>query len=232
MQSFAGFPEGKVPSTPVPNSFYCDLLPAIDHIGELKLTLYAFWSLAQKDGAFRYLQTEELLKDSLLIQALQTKGMTPEESLQEALERATQRGTLLHATLEFPEGEKDFYFLNSAKGRAALKAIEEGTFRPNDDARGTIELRIERPNVFTLYEQNIGPLTPMIAETLRDAERQYPASWIKEAIELAVRSNVRKWTYIDAILEGWNTRGKDVRENRQDSETARRKYLEGWNDNE
>jgi DnaD/phage-associated family protein len=90
-----------------------------------------------------------------------------------------------------------------------------------------VELRLERPNVFTLYEQNIGPLTPMIAEMLHDAETEYPEYWIEEAIQIAVRNNARKWSYIEAILKGWRVEGKDDREDRGDTQKALRRYLEG-----
>jgi hypothetical protein len=36
----------------------------------------------------------------------------------------------------------------------------------------------EQLDVFTLYEQNIGMLTPIIADELLDAEKVYPANWI------------------------------------------------------
>jgi DNA replication protein len=56
MSNFKGFPEGKVHLTPVPNPFFTELLPDIDQIGELKLTLYIFWRLDRMEGAFRYLR--------------------------------------------------------------------------------------------------------------------------------------------------------------------------------
>jgi DnaD/phage-associated family protein len=69
-------------------------------------------------------------------------------------------------------------------------------------------LLAERPNIFILYEQNIGSLTPLIADQLRDAEQTYPPEWIKEAIELAVENNARKWRYVQSILERWRQEGK------------------------
>ncbi|MCK4962934.1 MAG: DnaD domain protein, partial [Anaerolineales bacterium] len=55
----------------------------------------------------------------------------------------------------------------------------------------------------------------------------YSTQWIEDAIRIAVENNVRKWRYIEAILEGWLTRGRDEREDRGDSEKARRRYVEG-----
>jgi DnaD/phage-associated family protein len=85
----------------------------------------------------------------------------------------------------------------------------------------------EKRNIYQLYEANIGPLTPMIAETLRDAEDAYPNAWIEEALEIAVAKNVRNWRYIAAILERWQNEGKDERKDRQDPQEDRRRYIEG-----
>ncbi len=62
---------------------------------------------------------------------------------------------------------------------------------------------------FALYESNIGPLTPMIADALQDAEKTYPPDWIKDAIALAVENNKRNWRYCETILKRWQAGGKD-----------------------
>ncbi|OGO19682.1 MAG: hypothetical protein A2Z14_14890 [Chloroflexi bacterium RBG_16_48_8] len=229
-QIFSGFTPGKIGTTPIPNPFFSELLPVIEHLGELKVTLYAFWALYKKEGPFRYLRKTEMAEDQRLLSALQEADLPAEESLEDALERAFARGTLLKASITFSRGVEVFIFLNTPKGRAAIEAIEAGKWKPSGEKESPIHLEVELPNIFTLYEQNIGALTPMIAETLRDAERSFPYSWIEEAITIAVENNVRKWTYINAILDGWQTRGKDAREDRGDTEKARRKYLKGWFD--
>jgi DnaD/phage-associated family protein len=226
-KGFPGFPEGRLRLTPIPNPFFSELLPTIDHLGEMKVTLYAFWALAQKEGRFRYIRREEMLVDDLLMEGLVSPGMTSGEALDEALERAVARGTLLKVTISFENDTETFFFLNTPKGRAALSGIEQGEWRPSGIPDAPLELNIERPNIYSLYEQNIGPLTPMIAERLHDSELSYPAHWIEEAIRIAVENNVRKWRYIEAILEDWRTRGKDERKDRGDSEKARRRYVEG-----
>ncbi len=227
---FTGFLAKATKTIPIPNTFFSELLPAIDHLGELKITLYAFWALSRKEGGFRYLSQREMASDRLLLNALRLPGVTPEESLEEALERAVARGSLLQVTLTFAQGEETFYFLNSPKGRAAIEAIQAGKWTPSGEPERPLTLEVEYPNLFTLYEQNIGPLTPMIAEALRDAEESFPEHWIEEAIRIAVENNIRKWNYITAILEDWLTRGKDAREDRGDTEKARQRYLKGWFD--
>ena len=226
-KGFSGFPEGKLKSTPIPNLFFSDLLPEIDHLGEFKVSMYAFWALAQREGRFRYLSRDQIAGDELFMKGMAGAGCTAAEALDEALERAVARGTLIMVSLEHREGKHAFYFLNSAKGRAAVEAIEDGNWVPSGDPEAPFDLSIERPNIFNLYEKNIGPLTPMIAETLRDAEQSYPQGWIEDAMRIAVENNVRKWRYVQAILEDWQNQGRHEREDRGDSEKARLRYVEG-----
>lgn len=224
---FPGFPEGKQRVTPLPNLFFSELLPTIDSLAELKVTLYAFWALGRKEGRFRFLTRDELAADQELLAGLAEGGRQAQAVLDDGLERAVARGTLLRVVPQGGEAIGPLYFLNSPKGRAAVAAAETGDWRPPEGAGAPVELASERPNLFRLYEQNIGPLTPMIAETLRDAEEAYPSAWIEEAIRIAVENNVRKWRYVEAILEDWRTRGRDEREDRGDTEKARRRYVEG-----
>ena len=226
-KGFSGFPEGKLQSTPIPNLFFSELLPAIDHLGEFKVSMYAFWALAHKEGRFRYLSREQIAGDQLFMTGMGDADLSADEALDDALERAVSRGMLIKVSLENTQGSEADYFLNSAKGRAAVKTVENGDWVPSGDPEAPLDLSIERPNVFALYEQNIGPLTPMIAETLRDAEQTYPPGWIEDAMRIAVENNVRKWRYVAAILEDWQNQGRHERKDRGDSEKARRRYVEG-----
>ena len=74
--------------------------------------------------------------------------------------------------------------------------------------KARVQVQIERPNIFVLYEQNIGLLTPMIASQLEDAADHYPADWIEAAFNEAVQRNKRNWKYINAILRRWETEGR------------------------
>src|SRR3972149_5274064 len=71
---FPGFPEGKQRAPPVPNLFFSELLPTIDSLVELKITLYAFWALGRKEGRFRYLTREEMAADKDLLESLAGEG--------------------------------------------------------------------------------------------------------------------------------------------------------------
>ncbi len=77
------------------------------------------------------------------------------------------------------------------------------------------KLKTQRPDIYTLYEQNIGPLTPILSERLREAEQSYPAEWVEAAFTEAVNYNRRSWAYISRILENWAIEGKDGSERRE-----------------
>lgn len=226
MKTFKGFPDGKVQHTPIPVPFFSELLPDIDHLGELKVVLYTFWRLNRTEGAFRFLRRKDFLEDQQFIQGMGANIKAAEVYLDESLQRAVEHAILLEARLPDPNGNDVLFFLNTPKGRTAQKTIQQGKWRYSGDDQSHIELSMERPNIFRLYEENIGPLTPMISDLLRDAENSYPAAWIDEAMQIAVENNVRRWRYIEAILRSWKEEGRDE-QNRRDPEKDRRRYIEG-----
>jgi DnaD/phage-associated family protein len=146
------------------------------------------------------------------------RGVVPEPAA--ALEKAVQRGSLL----EVRDRTGRYYFLNTPRGRAAAEALRTGSLSPDSLAESAPPP--ERPNVFRLYEENIGPLTPLIADALKDAEATYHAEWIKDAIEIAVKNNKRNWKYTEAILKRWKEEGRAKRQDRQDSEKGSDRYTE------
>lgn len=225
MKGFPGFPDGKPRITPVPNLFFSELLPAIDNLAEMKVTLYAFWALMQKEGAVRYLRLADFLSDMQFMSGLGPTPTVAADTLLDALERAVARGTFLHVNVESVDGVADLYFLNTEKGRAAVEGITRGEWRPSSADEAPPTLLVERPNIFVLYEQNIGALTPLIADQLRDAEQTYPTGWIEEAIQKAVENNVRKWRYVLAILERWRQEGKRDGNYRRDTQTDARRHI-------
>ena len=217
MIGFSGFPEGKLRFTPIPNLFFSDLLPQIDNLDEMKVVLYSFWSLGQKEGPVRYMLLTDYINDPVFMKGMGPTPTIASEALLDGIERAVARGIFLHVTVESADGALELYFMNTDKGRAAVEGITRGDWRPLPDEAEIVGLMQERPNIFILYEQNIGSLTPLIADQLIDAEKTYSAEWIAEAIEIAVSSNVRKWRYILSILERWQQEGKSSGISRRDS---------------
>lgn len=219
MAHFSGFPEGKAPFMHLPEAFLTELLPRIDDLAELQLTLLVLWRLAQQRAEVAPWITEtELLSDVLVQQTLGVEGVATRLTL--VLDRCVARGSLLRVTWKRADGVEEIrYLANSPRGRIAAEALRRGVL-PRKVRNAT------RPNIFALYEQNIGPLTALISEDLREAESTYSAVWIEDAFREAVRLNKRNWKYIRAILERWDTEGRDESD-RRDSEADGRRYVEG-----
>ncbi len=57
------------------------------------------------------------------------------------------------------------------------------------------------------YESEIGMLSPMIADELREASTTYPLQWIMDAIKESATQNKRGWKYVLAILTRWKAQG-------------------------
>ena len=209
MKQFSGFP-ARMEFTPIPNVFFSRLLSQISDIAELKTTLHIFWSLYHKRGYPRFVTLSELLGNSSLMSSLKEGSKSPAEALRNALEMAIKRGTVLHVVVDRDGTPEDVYFLNTEPDSQIVTKIRDGEFRlPGLKAVGQAYIEPEeQPDIFTLYEQNIGMLTPMIAEELKEAEKHYPEAWIRDAIKEAVNQNKRKWNYISAILERWSAEGK------------------------
>lgn len=214
MKTFSGFPPGKVRAVRLPETVFDELVPLIDDLNELKATLHVLYLLEKQQGEARYVRRRDLLDDPALAESLTPPARA---ALEAALERAVERGSLLRAAAE-EAGE--VYFANTPKGRAMQAALRRG--------ESLAEAQPEpRPTVFALYEENVGPLTPLIAEELREAESVYPADWIEAAFREAVVHNKRNWKYIRAILERWRSEGKRDEKDRRDRQRDRRRYIEG-----
>ncbi|HMS00450.1 MAG TPA: DnaD domain protein [Anaerolineales bacterium] len=206
MSRFKGFTDSEI-FTSLPDKFFHELLKEIDDVAELKVTLYFLWRAEHMDGPFRALTKMDFDVKEL--------GLSAEE-IKRGLEKAIQRGSLLKV-------ERDavvYILLNSPRGRAGVEAMESGKWKPSM----TSAPPMERPNVFRLYEENIGPLTPMIADALKDAEETYHAEWIAEAIELAVKNNKRNWKYCEAILKRWKDEGKHGKKDKRDARQGSERY--------
>lgn len=55
-------------------------------------------------------------------------------------------------------------------------------------------------SVITSYEANIGAITPIVSDKIKDALTDTSAEHIIKAIEIAASSNHRSWSYINGIL--------------------------------
>ena len=215
MSKFQGFSDSET-FAQIPDSFFRHLLSEVDDLDELKVTLYALWRIGGMEGRIHFLRRQDFV------------ACIPDPAA--ALEKAVQRGILLKASPpaagpELQDKEDTLFFLNSPRGRAAASAYSRGQWRP--DASESMPPPPERPNIFKLYEENIGPLTPLIADALKDAEQTYPPAWVAEALGAAVKNNKRNWKYVEAILRRWKEEGHAKKQDRRDAQEDGRRYAEG-----
>ena len=209
MNKFKGFTDSET-FTQLPDSVFHQLLKEIKDADELKVTLYFLWRVDHTEGPFRALKKMDFDVKELGLSAQEIKS---------GLEKAVKRGSLL----KVQRGTVVYFLLNSPRGRAGVQAIESGKWNP---ATGVSASLMERPNIFKLYEENIGPLTPLIADALKDAEGLYSDEWIADVIEIAVKNNKRNWKYCEAILKRWKEEGRHGQKDQRDAVKGSERYTQ------
>ena len=239
--TFTGFANSAA-GTVIPNAFFSRVLPEISDPAELVVSAYVFFALGLRRRQPRFVTLRELEADAGLSRALANLCGNEGDALRRGIDLAVRRGTLVRATLphtltspiDKPEGmslrgtdAETLYTANmpsSVRGLERLAAEGVSIDEPLPAAQ-----RDATPNIFALYEANIGSITPLIADDLREAEERYPPEWIEAAIREAAELNKRSWRYVRAILQRWETEGRGHEEHRRDPEAdwLARRYREG-----
>jgi len=213
-----GFPTKTEPSSLL-DFFFTQVMPQILDVTELKVTMSIFHLLSHKREYPPFVTHEELLSQTISMRGI------GEEATRHALDSAINRGSILHLNLNIDEKRVEAYFANIECDREAIDNIKRSGASSGKEGAGQA---LQQFNIFALYEQNIGIITPMIAEELKEAEKLYPAQWIEEALKEAVVLNKRSWKYVARILERWTSEGKDSGEYRQGIEKGSPdKYIKG-----
>lgn len=200
---FPGFDAGGQHAVPVPEQFFDELLPYIDSLDELKLAL-ALVRLSidkwKRSPAFTLANLEE---DPVIRLMRQTAANS--ESLSDTLGRLLRRGVVIEVTAP---GESEMsYALNSERGRKLVAGESKSVYRRSRSSDG-VQHEKRSVNIFSLYEDAVGTISPLLADELRQAEKLYPPDWIEEAFVLAAKYNRRSWRYVQAMLERWALDGR------------------------
>jgi len=200
---FNGFPS-RMRFTPIPNPVFSSLLPQIKDTNELKVLLHVFELLYPKKGNVRFVSYDELLSHPNLAASL-------EGEIGEALDSALEALAVKQAIIALETEDSDLFFINDEQGRKAVELISSGEIEMPQikPVRKFEKSSVENADIFSLYESNVGVITPLIAEELKEAQKQYPESWIRDAVKEAVDLNKRNWRYIARILERWSTEGRE-----------------------
>lgn len=219
---FEGFMTRNTHLVRVPEDFFTQLLPMVIDLVQIKVLLYLIWHAEQQESKVGFFKMEELKLDQVLLDM--TGGV---ENLSSAINNLVNLGAVLKADQNLLD--ETYFFINGPQGRAAIDAIKFGRWQDPGQRLHPIHLSGNRQNIFKLYEDNIGPITPMMADILKMDEATYPQTWIEEAVQIAVKRNARNWKFIQAILERWQKEGRgneeDQRNRSQDPERFRNSWL-------
>lgn len=229
MASFEGF-RANSEKTAIPNVFFTQLMPQIRSAAELRIVLHVFWAVQQKKGSPRFVTFRELLGDRTLAPSLGENLPERVEALEQGLRGALDKGILITVEAEARGLRNRLYTLNTEADRRALARFEVQGVELDGMAVSVVSHEPEeRPNAFAIYENNIGPLTPIIVEELKDAVERYSEQWVIQAIEESVRNSARSWTYIEAILKNRKAEGRTGGAARRHTETGLNadRYFEG-----
>ncbi len=106
---------------------------------------------------------------------------------------------------------KPLEYQDSSHLSGVLKPLELNqsltTLKPLNDDNDEEKIAAKLKILSHLYETTIGAITPLMADLLRNAAIDYPEEWFEPAFEAAVKNNVRRWVYVETILDGWERNG-------------------------
>jgi len=162
-------------------------------------------------GYFELLSQQETPSDvAELYILLDHLPAAQDDRWQRALAELLEEGLLL----AFPQNVEDpqepiLLFPATPEGTQRFEALKAGDLSLAEIQAANPLPDLSKPNIFTLYEQNIGPLTPIVFEILKADAETYPESWLRDAMQEAVSRNIRNWKYVQAILKSWQEKGRD-----------------------
>ena len=210
------FPIG-VGFVPIPAPLLGELLSDIKDLNELKIILRCIWHIHQKKGTPRIIRRDELYSDPSVAQALGVYAEELERAVSAALNLAVSKGIFLE--IEQLENGPAYVLNTEPERRSVLRTMHNDVARIQRKSE-TSYGATNRPTIFGVYEQNIGPLTPVISDRINEAQITYPEKWICEAIEIAAENGVRNWRYVAAVranrLAGDMSDGKSGKNSEED----------------
>ncbi|MBG93125.1 MAG: hypothetical protein CL792_04005 [Chloroflexi bacterium] len=200
---FEGFRTGSRAVT-IPVEFFNELMPNLNKGIEIRVILHVLYMIFRKSGRVRAVSFEELVNETAL------RVVLSEDAYRIQIKEALNKGVEVGALLECKLNDQDFlYFLNNENGRRQHQQVQTGVLSFSKDPQTTVSINLSKTTPIIVYEQEIGTITPVIAEAIREAEARYPTEWIIEALNLASTNNARSWRYVDAILKRWEKEGRN-----------------------
>lgn len=145
------------------------------------------WNELEQSGIVNRIDDQLFVKNFRKRQS----AITPAEK--QRLYRDRKRGEALHGSDEY-----------------VTEAVTKSNADTDIDKELEEELEKESGGggVYALFENEIGTISRVMSQTLDTAIEDYGSQWVEDAIKESVLNGVRKWKYIEAILNRWKADGR------------------------
>ncbi|MCA9858454.1 MAG: DnaD domain protein [Thermomicrobiales bacterium] len=202
-------PNAPQTNIPVPREFLTQRIAEIDDPAELHVTLAVFRLAADAGSSPPGVSEDSVVADSVLARTFHEdrKSSKLSQRIRRGLQYAVARESIIQVVLEIDGHDERWYVPSSPDNREALERIlqDPGAW---PTAGTNAVLAATAPSIFSLYEKNIGILTPLLTDQIETAMELYPLGWIEDAIREAVTYNKRNWRYVQRVLENWAVNGR------------------------
>ena len=218
---FEGFPD-QSGFVSIPNILFSSILESLDNIATLKLAFRLTFLIQRESGKIRFITTNSLLTDPSLVLAIASPDInTFEKVVRSSIHTCIELGIFLKTSVETDGRIEELIFLNSNHNKEIIRKINDGEIQmPKLPEASPVPEFSPRPNIFKIYEESIGILTPIIAERLKELEEEVPDTWLYDAIKEASMQNHMRLSYVEGILRRWRQDGRGYRTSRGNSETV------------
>jgi len=207
--------------TSVPNAVLESLLNPDADVHQITFALRTLWWMERSTTFPKSVTVADLRTDRALITCLGSNFNT-------VMDATCGHGMFLRSGM----GGTERLLLNTVSAARSGGVVDERRGE-STDGWDSVASSPGPADAFRAYEQNIGPLTPMIRESIGQSLQDFTDAQITQAIRIAVENDARSWAFVKAVLRKWNSEGiPDERESRADTggsripETELRRYLE------
>lgn len=223
---FSGFP-GVAKATAIPNLFFATVLPRLAAPGDLLAFLWTCRIVQEQRGEARFVTPGQVWAEPGAALSFEQIGRG-RKGLDDGLAACAHLGALLSIRASGAGIDDTLYFVNNPQSRRVIARARAGLLELiPETVIHDVPVQM-RPDIFRIYEEHIGTITPFVAERLVAAADHYPGEWIVDAFREAAELNARNWRYVERILEKWDREGRGNEAPGRDSlEERRRRFLGG-----
>ena len=134
------------------------VLKKIENIETIKFLIFTLYRFQAENLKIQFFTKSQIESSNSLSEIL-----ADIKKLDIILKELVDLGVFISIETNYKNKKEQLYLLNNARNRAAIRAIETGEWLPKSNVEEITF--VDRPNIYQLYEDNIGALTPMNCRT-------------------------------------------------------------------